>query len=77
MERASIDEAYLDLTEEAAKLFQGTEAEENQDMANVPETDLQVHVLPRLMKFTSVADFPHVGELCTPPLMISLDGIVH
>lgn len=42
VERASIDEAYLDLTEEAAKLCQEAEAGGAEDVANAPETDLQV-----------------------------------
>lgn len=42
VERASIDEAYLDLTQEAAKLCQETEAGKGEDVANAPETDLQV-----------------------------------
>lgn len=42
VERASIDEAYLDFTEEAAKLCQDAEAGEAPDLENAPETDLQV-----------------------------------
>lgn len=41
VERASIDEAYLDLTEEAAKLCQEAEAGRAEDVADAPETDLQ------------------------------------
>lgn len=41
VERASIDEAYLDLTEEAAKLCQEAEAGGAENVANAPETDLQ------------------------------------
>ncbi|CAM9159339.1 unnamed protein product [Ectocarpus fasciculatus] len=41
VERASIDEAYLDLTEEAAKLCQEVEAGNARDVADSPETDLQ------------------------------------
>ncbi|CAM9197043.1 unnamed protein product [Ectocarpus sp. 6 AP-2014] len=41
VERASIDEAYLDLTEEAAKLCQEVEAGSARDVADSPETDLQ------------------------------------
>ncbi|CAM9207140.1 unnamed protein product [Sphacelaria rigidula] len=41
VERASIDEAYLDFTEEAAKLCQDAEAGEAPDLENAPETDLQ------------------------------------
>lgn len=44
VERASIDEAYLDLTEEAAKLCQEAETGDAEDVANAPETDLQVPV---------------------------------
>lgn len=42
MERASIDEAYLDLTEEVAKLCRQIENGKGQDLANAPEMDLQV-----------------------------------
>lgn len=42
VERASIDEAYLDLTEEAAKLCQEAEAGDAENVAIAPETDLQV-----------------------------------
>lgn len=42
MERASIDEAYMDLTEEAARLCLETEAGKGEDVADAPETDLQV-----------------------------------
>ncbi|CAM9754538.1 unnamed protein product, partial [Hapterophycus canaliculatus] len=41
VERASIDEAYLDLTEEAAKLCQDAEAGKGEGVRNPPETDLQ------------------------------------
>lgn len=42
VEKASIDEAYMDLTEEAAKLCQEAEAGDAEDVANAQETDLQV-----------------------------------
>lgn len=61
VERASIDEAYLDLTEEAAKLCQEVEAGNARDVADSPETDLQVmlrspHLGPWLNHFACEHD---------------------
>ncbi|CAM9285497.1 unnamed protein product [Scytosiphon promiscuus] len=41
VERASIDEAYLDLTEEVAKICQEAEAGKGEGVGDPPETDLQ------------------------------------
>lgn len=67
VERASIDEAYLDLTEEAAKLCQEAEAGGAENVANAPETDLQASaVLGRACASLSRSCFVVVREGLEP-----------